>query len=48
MASAPELLQALIQLEACSELNGDEMEPETLEVLALARKIIAKAQGVRP
>ncbi len=45
IASAPELLEALTALLKCTELNMDDMEDETRELIDQAQAVILKATG---
>jgi hypothetical protein len=45
MAAAPQLMTALQELLLTAELNLDEMEPATLDVLERARQAVAYAAG---
>lgn len=45
IAAAPELLEALTALLTCTELNMDDMEQETRELIGQAQAVILKATG---
>jgi len=45
IAAAPELLEALTALLTCTELNMDDMEQETRELIDQAQAVILKATG---
>lgn len=45
IAVAPDMLAALLRLVRTTELNLDELEPETISAIAQAVRVIAKAWG---
>ena len=45
IASAPELLDAVLMLLGCTDLNTDDLDETSIETIEMAKKAIAKAKG---